>query len=401
MNAPSAVAGKRVVVGVGGGIAAYKAAALVSGLRQRGAEVRVILTRAGARFVTPLTFEALSHQPVLLDLFSDAPLDHVRLAHEADLFVVAPATYDLIGKLAVGLADDYLTATLAATRRPVLLCPAMETQMVEHPVFQRNLRTLADLDYRVLPPASGPLASGREGAGRLPEPEAILARIEELLGERALLSGKRVLVTAGPTRERIDPMRVVTNRSSGKMGYALAQAARELGAEVTLISGPVGLSVPAGVERVGIESAQELLEAVQARAKDADWILMAAAVADWTPKTASERKQGKAGKEALTLELVPTADVLQWLGQHRRPEQVLVGFAAETHDLIDHAREKLERKGADFIVANDVSRAAESDENAAILLGKDGSTQAFPAMGKRELARKLLLALVERTNAPA
>lgn len=381
--------GKRIVVGVGGGIAAYKSAALVSRLRQQGAQVHVILTRAGARFVTPLTFAALSHQPVLQDLFADAPLDHVRLAYESDLFVVAPATYDLIGKLACGLADDYLTTTLAATRRPVLLCPAMETQMFENPILQGNLRKLEGLGYRVLPPEAGALASGRSGAGRLPEPERILREIQTLLASQGVLAGKRVLVTAGPTRERLDPMRVITNRSSGKMGYAVAQAAAQLGAQVTLISGPTGLPGPAAVEVVAVESAEQMEEVVRIRAPEAHWVIMAAAVADWRPKRPSARKQGKA-QRTLTLELVPTPDILKGLGKRRRRGQVLVGFAAETHDVLEGARRKLKEKKADFFVANDVSKAAESDDNAAVLIARDGREWSFSRQPKRELARQLL-----------
>ncbi|HEY5596646.1 MAG TPA: bifunctional phosphopantothenoylcysteine decarboxylase/phosphopantothenate--cysteine ligase CoaBC [Candidatus Bipolaricaulota bacterium] len=382
--------GKRIVVGVGGGIAAYKSAALVSRLRQQGARVHVILTRAGAQFVTPLTFAALSHQPVLQDLFADAPLDHVRLAYESDLFVVAPATYDLIGKLASGLADDYLTTTLAATRRPVLLCPAMETQMFENPILQENLRKLEGLGYRLLPPEAGALASGRSGAGRLPEPERILREIQALLASQGVLAGKRVLVTAGPTRERLDPMRVITNRSSGKMGYAVAQAAAELGAQVTLISGPTGLPGPAAIEVVAVESAAQMEEAVRIRAPEAHWVIMAAAVADWRPKHPSARKQGKAGKRALTLELAPTPDILKGLGQRRRRGQVLVGFAAETHDVLERASQKLKEKKADFFIANDVSKAVESDDNAAVLIARDGKQWRFSRQPKRELARQLL-----------
>lgn len=398
MNAPSdrPFDGRHVVVGVGGGIAAFKAAHLVSQLRQRGARVRVILTRAGARFVTPLTFEALSHQPVLHDLFADAPLDHVRLAHDADAFVVAPATYDLIGKLAAGLANDALTATLAATRRPVLLCPAMEPQMFEHPLLRRNLETLEGLGhFHVLPPESGPLASGRQGPGRLPEVDAILARLLPLICAGPL-AGRRVLVTAGPTRERIDPMRVITNRSSGRMGFAMAAAARDLGAAVTLVAGPTALPAPGGVTFVRVESAQEMLKAVTAHAPEADWVVMAAAVADWAPKDPSPHKAPKGGRDALTLELVRTPDVLKQLGAQRRQGQVLVGFAAETDDVLVRARQKLVDKGADFFVANDVSQAAEATHNAVTLLGRNGAERSFPTEEKSALARRLWAAMLDQ-----
>lgn len=390
----STLTDKHITVGVGGGIAAFKTAYLVSQLRQKGARVQVILTRAGAQFVTPLTFAALSHRPVLQDLFADEPLNHVRLAHETDLFVVAPATYDLIGKLANGLADDYLTTTLAATQRPVLLCPAMETQMFASAIFQKNLKTLEALHYRVLAPATGALASGREGMGRLPEPEQILAEIEVIFSTAQILSNKRVLVTAGPTRERLDPMRVISNRSSGKMGYALAQAARELGGQVTLVTGPSQSPLPPGVETVRVESAQDMFEQVVTRASQADLVLMAAAVADWTPKHPDTHKQSKQGKSSQTLELLATKDILKHLGQHRHDGQVLVGFAAETHDFVEKAKQKLQQKNADFFVANDVTKAAESDQNAVVLLSKDGLQQSFPVQHKQQLARQLLQAIV-------
>lgn len=389
---------RQVVVGVGGGIAAFKAAHLVSQLRQRGARVRVILTRAGAKFVTPLTFEALSHAPVLQDLFAEAPLDHVRLAHQADVFVVAPATFGLIGKLAAGLADDYLTATLAATRKPVLLCPAMEANMLDHPIFKDNLGKLSALEnYHVLPPDSGALASGRSGMGRLPDPQRILDALSPLL-EGGPLSGKRILVTAGPTRERIDPMRVISNRSSGKMGFALAGAARDLGAQVTLIAGPTQLPAPAGLAVVRVESAQDMFKAVTAQAAQFDWIVMAAAVADWTPKAPSKHKQDKRKAPAMALELAPTKDILKHLGQHKTEGQVLVGFAAETRDVVQRAQQKLTAKNADFFVANDVSKAAEAEQNAVTLLCKNGDRQAFPWMEKTQLARCLLEAIAAKCS---
>jgi len=385
---------RHITLGVGGGIAAYKAAQLVSQLRQRGARVQVILTRAGARFVTPLTFEALSHTPVLQNLFAEAPLDHVRLAHESDLFVVAPATYDLIGKLDCGLADDYLTTTLAATVKPVLLCPAMEEQMFASPLLQKNLRTLTALNYRVLEPATGPLASGRTGRGRLPEVHRILEAMASLLVGDQLLSGKRFLVSAGPTRERIDPMRVLSNRSSGKMGYALADAAARLGAEVTLVSGPTHLSVPGGVKVVRVESAAEMFASVTQLAPHVDVVLMAAAVADWTPKHPDKHKRSKHEKTSLSLELTRTQDILSYLGRHRHGGQILVGFAAETEAIVEKARRKLEAKNVDFIVANDVSQAAESDLNAVTLLARNGDEQVFPSQPKRTLAAQLLQAIV-------
>lgn len=394
----SVLKGKCITVGVGGGIAAFKAAHLVSQLRQRGAEVRVILTKAGAKFVTPLTFEALSHQPVLQNLFEDEPLNHVHLAHNTDLFVIAPATYDLIGKLANGLADDYLTTTLAATQKPVLICPAMEEQMYSNVIFERNLEALRPLNYHILEPEAGALASGRSGLGRLPEPDVIVEKAESLLAVSGILSGKNVLVTAGPTRERIDPMRVISNRSSGKMGYAMAEAAQAMGGCVTLVTGPTSIETPDGMDMIYTESAREMFDQVTSLAPDADLIVMAAAVADWTPKEASEHKQGKASKESLMLELVPTKDILFHVGQHRHENQIIVGFAAETEDFVKKAKAKLKKKNADFFIANDVSKAAESDENAVVLISKDGTEQSFSLTSKATLARQLLESVLRSSN---
>ena len=405
MSSPSpslSLSGRTIVAGICGGIAAYKAAGVVSQLVQRGARVRVVMTRAAPEFVAPLTFEALTHEPVLCDLFRDEPLAHVELAHEADLVVVMPATYDIVGKVASGIADDYLTTLIAATRAPVLFVPAMESQMYENPIFQRNKRSLEEQGYRFLEPERGRLASGREGVGRFPSEETILQTIERLLAERSLLQGLKVLVTAGPTRERIDPMRVITNRSSGKMGYALAEAARDMGAHVRLISGPTPLTPPAGVEVIRVESAEEMRRAVLEHAPDCDWVLMAAAVADWRPKRPLAHKESKLSAETLTLELVRTPDILKELGEALKGERkrpLLVGFAAETGDLVEKARQKLEQKGLDAIVANDLSQEGagpEVDTNAVTVLFKDGRVEALPLMPKRELAREILKRLADR-----
>ncbi len=393
----ASLTGKQITVGVGGGIAAFKAAHLISQLRQQGADVQVILTRAGAQFVTPLTFEALSHRRVLQNLFEDEPLNHVHLAHNSDLFVIAPATYDLIGKLANGLADDYLTTTLAATQQPVLLCPAMEQQMYTNPIFVKNLETLRQLNYHVLEAEAGTLASGRSGLGRLPEPEVILSKVQSMFSNGPL-TGKRVLVTAGPTRERIDPMRVISNRSSGKMGYAMAQAAQAMGGQVVLITGPTLLDEPSGMTVIQTESVDDMFEQTTSLAAESDLIIMAAAVADWQPKEILEHKEGKAGKDSLMLELVPTKDILFHLGQHRHENQIIVGFAAETQDFVEKAKAKLKKKNADFFVANDVSKAAESDENTAVLIAKDGSEQSFSLMEKSALARQVLESIVKASD---
>ncbi len=387
--------GKKIVAGITGGIAAYKAAALVSKLVQRGAEVHVLMTAAAQRFVSPLTFEALTHRRVLTDLWSE-PLAHIELAHTADLFVVVPATLNLIGKVASGIADDLLTTTLAATatRAPVLFCPAMDSQMFENPIFQENKRKLERLGYRFLEPEEGRLASGRVGRGRLPSEERILEAIEELLAEAEWrpLEGLRVLVTAGPTRERLDPMRCITNRSSGKMGYALAEVAHRLGAQVTLISGPTQLPPPAGVELTRVESAEEMHQAVLSRAPEQDLIMMVAAVADWRPRAPSPGKLKKLDQDRLLLELERTPDILKELGERKRAGQLLVGFAAETENLVEGARKKLEEKNLDLVIANDVSQPGigpEADENAVTLIWRDGQVEELPRMEKGALAREI------------
>jgi len=390
--------GRRIIVGITGGIAAYKAAGIVSKLVQRGAEVRVIMTAAARRFITPLTLQTLSRNPVLTDLWSE-PLAHIELAREADLFVIVPATLNIVGKVAHGIADDLLTTTISATRAPVLLCPAMDSQMFENPIFQENRRKLEGLGYRFLEPEFGRLASGRTGIGRLPSEEKILRAIEEVLMESDLLRGVKLLVTAGPTRERLDPMRCLTNRSSGKMGYALAGAAREMGAEVTLITGPTQLLPPAGVELIKVESAEEMHKTVLERSPGQDMVIMVAAVADWRPKTSSGEKLAKAKLEAetghveLTLELERTPDILKDLGERKPGGQFLIGFAAETEDLVENARKKLIEKNLDLIIANDISRAdigPEAEENAVIMIWRDGRIEELPKMGKRELAREIL-----------
>lgn len=387
------LAGKKIIAGICGGIAAYKAASVVSKLTQAGATVTVVMTRAACEFVTPLTFESLSHHKALTDLW-DEPLAHVELAYNADLFVLMPATYNIIGKLAHGIADDLLTTTLAATRAPVLVVPAMESHMYTNPVFQENKRKLTELGYRFLEPEMGRLASGREGIGRFPSEEKILKAIEDILVERALLRGHRVLVTAGPTREMLDPMRCITNKSSGKMGYALAEQARSLGADaVCLISGPTQLAPPAGVEFVRIESAEEMKDAILKRFAQFDLILMAAAVADWRPKKVFAQKLKKSGTRELTLVLEKTPDILSELGQRKKRDQILVGFAAETEKLLEHAREKLNEKNLDIVVANDITAPGagpEVETNIVTLLYRDGKSETLPCLSKHEVAREIL-----------
>jgi phosphopantothenoylcysteine decarboxylase/phosphopantothenate--cysteine ligase len=398
----SVLSGKKIVAGICGGIAAYKAAGVISQLTQRGADVQVVMTRAACEFITPLTLEALSHRPVLVDLFRDEPLTHVELAYQADLIAVMPATYDVIGKIAAGIADDYLTTLIAATRAPVLLIPAMESQMYENPIFRHNKRKLEELGYRFLEPEVGHLASGRVGVGRFPAEEKVLKAIEQMLEERSLLQGLKVLVTAGPTRERIDPMRCITNRSSGKMGYALAEAARDLGAErVLLISGPTQLELPAGVEVIQVESAEEMCDAVLKHALGYNWVLMAAAVADWRPKRPLAQKESKLSAQDLTLELERTPDILRELGEslkRKRKRPLLVGFAAETGDVVRKAKEKLKKKRLDVIVANDILQEGagpEIDTNIVTLIFKDGRIEPLSKMPKHELAREIVKRLAQ------
>ncbi|PTX61216.1 phosphopantothenoylcysteine decarboxylase/phosphopantothenate--cysteine ligase [Melghirimyces profundicolus] len=395
--------GKRIVVGVAGGIAAYKAAGLVSQLTQRGADVRVIMTESATRFVTPLTFQALSRNHVAVDTFEEkdpSVVTHIDLADHADLIVIAPATANLIGKMANGLGDDMLSTTLLATRAPVLIAPAMNVHMYEHPVVQENLQKLLRLGYRFVDPASGQLACGYVGKGRMEEPSAILAAVEELLQETpTILQGKRVLVTAGPTREPVDPVRYLTNRSSGKMGYALAEAAARAGAETVLVSGPADLTAPPEVRKVEVTTAAEMYEAVMREMKSSDVIIKAAAVADYTPVQTAERKIKKKG-DRISLELRKTRDIAEELGK-RKEGRFLVGFAAETDRVGENAAEKLRRKNLDLIVANDVTRAGagfDEDTNIVTVYDQKGEVMSLPRMSKTEVARRLIGLIGERLN---
>ncbi len=383
-----------VVFGVTGGIAAYKAVEVVRRLAERGLDVRVIMTEHATRLVGPDTFRAVSGNPVSVRLF-DAPgpaMEHISLARAADLVVVAPATANILAKMAHGLADDLLSTTLLATRAPVLVAPAMNREMYRHPATQDNLRKLRERGVHVVGPESGALACGEEGEGRMAEPPAIVEAALHILGLRGDLSGHRVLVTAGGTREPLDPVRFIGNRSSGKMGHALAETARELGAEVVLVSGPTSLPAPPGVERVMVETAEEMRREVLSRFAGCSAVVMAAAVADFTPARKSEEKIKRGGREGLTVELVPTPDILGELCARRSPGQVLVGFAAETGDLLEKARKKLDDKGVDILVANDVSRPGfgfDSDLNQAVILFRDGREEELDVMPKRELALRI------------
>ncbi|MEA4927390.1 MAG: bifunctional phosphopantothenoylcysteine decarboxylase/phosphopantothenate--cysteine ligase CoaBC [Candidatus Limiplasma sp.] len=384
-----------IVMGVTGGIAAYKAAEVVSALHKRGMNVDVILTRNATQFVTPLTFEALSHNPVTTDTFvreQSWEIGHVALAQKADLVLVAPATANLMAKLAHGIADDMLTTTLLATKAPILLAPAMNTGMWTAEATCQNLRTLLARGVRTVGPGSGLLACGDVGEGRMSEPAEIVEAVEQLLHRRNDLSGLRVLVTAGPTREHLDPVRYLSNESSGKMGYALAEAALARGATVTLVTGPTALTPPAQAQTVSVETTQQLYQAVLERCEAQDVILQAAAPADYRFETVSPQKLKKQDGEPLTLRLTENPDIAKAVAAHRQPGQTLVGFAAETSDTLQNARRKLEAKGLDLIVANDVTLEGagfNTDTNIATLLTREQELPC-PLQSKRELADRIL-----------
>jgi len=395
--------GKRILLGVTGSIAAYKAVELLRELTKRGAEVQVAMTEAATKFVAPLTFETLSRQEVLLDMWSLAyshRIGHIEATQRADLVLVAPATAQTIARLALGLADDFLSCIYLASRCPVLVAPAMDCDMFEHPALQANLAALRARGVAIVEPEFGPLASGLHGRGRLAELDTILAAVDTVLFPRRDLEGQVVLVTAGPTREPLDPVRFLSNRSSGKMGYAIAEAAAARGARVVLVSGPTSLTPPSGVDRVEIETAQEMHDAVLAKLPVATVVIKAAAVADYRPKGVQSRKIKKS-EAALTLHLEPTPDILAEVGR-RKGRRVLVGFAAETEDLVANAKQKLARKGLDLVVANDVTRPGagfDADTNVVTLVGADGNIEELPQLAKREVADRILdrvVALVGR-----
>jgi phosphopantothenoylcysteine decarboxylase / phosphopantothenate---cysteine ligase len=383
----SPLQGRRVLLGVTGGIAAYKACILVRLLRLQGASVRVVMTRSAERFVGPATFAALSDHRVYTDVFEEPGVVlHVRLAHEADIAVVAPATANVIAKLAQGIADDLLTSTLLEATCPLVLAPAMHTGMWEHPATQANVNALASRGARIVGPAHGSLAAGDEGTGRMTEPEGIVQAIEDVLSSAGDLAGRRIVVTAGPTWEPIDPVRFIGNRSTGKMGFAVATEAFERGAAVTLVVGPGTVEPPTGPALVRVTTADEMLRAVLDGAADADAVVMAAAVADFRPETSAEDKLKK-DLGPPEVRLVPTPDILLELGS--RGGTVLVGFAAETRDVEASGREKLRRKGVQLLVANEVGREGTgfgSDTNRAAILAADGEDIGMREWTKRELA---------------
>ena len=382
---------KTIVLGVTGGIAAYKTADLASKLAQAGANVKVVMTWEAAELVKPLTFQALTGNPVVTGMFEPAPLSsitHISLADEADLVVIVPATANIIAKIAAGIADDMLTCVVLATKAPVVVAPAMHNNMYINPVTQENIAKLKTRGFTVIPAVHGRLASGSVGYGRLPEITEILGIIQQTLGKKSDLSGKRIVVTAGGTREAIDPVRYISNRSSGKMGYALAEAARDRGAEVTLITAPTALIPIAGVETVKVQSANEMRVAVAKATAKSDALIMAAAVADYMPKSTAVQKIKKR-TEGLTLELVKTPDILSEV----KGKFLKIGFAAETENLIANAKKKLTGKALDMIVANDVSAKGGvfgADTNKVTIINKSSKQEDLPLMSKREVADKIL-----------
>ncbi|HYZ98929.1 MAG TPA: bifunctional phosphopantothenoylcysteine decarboxylase/phosphopantothenate--cysteine ligase CoaBC [Acidimicrobiales bacterium] len=394
--------GRRIVLGVSGGIAAYKAIDVCRRLVDRGGHVIPVLTRAATRFVGEATFSALASEPVHTSLFHDPdPIPHTRLGQAADVVVVAPATARVIGSYAAGISGDLLTATLLATRAPVVLAPAMHTEMWEHPAVQDNLTTLSRRGVHIVPPEEGRLAGGDIGRGRLADPETIVESVESALGRGRDLAGLHVLVTAGGTREPIDPVRFIGNRSSGKQGHALAAEAAARGAKVTLVTA-AHLAGPPGADVVRVETTAEMAAAVQAAGAAADVVVMAAAVADFRPTRVADRKLKKqAGVPQVTLE--PTPDIVAGLGAHKRPGQTIVGFAAETDEVRQNAATKLADKGMDLIVANDVTApdaGFEHDTNRVVILHADGTEREVPLADKREIARCVLDAVLQRRTRP-
>lgn len=393
--------GKHVVVGVAGGIAAYKAAELVSQLRQRGADVHCILTEHAAKLISPITFGELSGNDVTVDMFANISrwdVEHIALARLADVFVIAPATANILGKIACGIADDMLSTTVMATKAPVVAVPAMNTNMYENPIVQRNIRTLREAGYTVMEPEEGHLACNTSGKGRFPKIDAILAEVEKALFGRHRLRGKKVIVSAGGTQENIDPVRYIGNRSSGRMGYAIARAAAMEDADVTLVSCTRDLPAPAGVTMCYVQNARQLQKEMDDRFADCDVAVMAAAVSDYRTKTESAQKIKKEAHDALTIELTLNPDILFGLGR-KKTHQFLVGFAAETNDVIAHGKEKLVRKNLDMLVANDVSQAGAGfnvETNIASLLYRDHTMEQFPIMTKEELGRIIIGKIADR-----
>jgi phosphopantothenoylcysteine decarboxylase/phosphopantothenate--cysteine ligase len=395
-----------ILLGITGCIGAYKAAEILRGLQQRGARVRVVMTRHATEFVRPLTFEALSGQPVIWEMFdrpNHATIEHISVAREADLLLVAPATSNILAKFAHGIADDFLSTVYLSNTNPVLIAPAMNVEMWNHPATRANLQTLRERGDQFVEPGVGYQACGEVGAGRLAEPEEIVERAIELLSnlksqipnpQSQDFTGQHILITAGPTVEDLDPVRFLTNRSSGRMGYAMAEAARDRGARVTLVSGPTRLAPPPNVETIGVRSTREMYDAVMSRLRDATIFIGSAAVADFRPATRAEQKIKKDGRKTLTIELEETEDVIASVGADpNRNGRIVVGFAAESQTLLEYAEKKLREKGLDMIVANDILRrdaGFDVETNTATILKRDGSRVELPLQSKREMADHVL-----------
>ncbi len=407
--APEAMTAMRITLGVTGGVAAYKAAELVRRLQQDGFTLQVVMTRGAREFVTPLTFAALSGQKVITDLFAESggeanlesAIEHIAVAQRTDLLLVAPATADILAKFARGIADDFLTTLYLASTAPVVLAPAMNVNMWNHAATQENVEMLRARGVKIVDPDEGYLACGMTGAGRLAGQEAIVAAVHEALHAVRDLAGEKLLVTAGPTCEDLDPVRYLTNRSSGKMGYAVAEAAARRGANVILVSGPTSLETPAGVERISVRSAEEMQRAVQEKVASCSIAIFAAAVADYRPAQTSGQKI-KRNKESLTISLEPTPDILAGVARNKG-ERFIVGFAAETEHVAENARKKLAAKNADLIVANDVTTEGagfDHDTNVVTLFARDGRNLALPRMSKSEVAQRILDEIVRLRSMP-
>ncbi|AMN36261.1 bifunctional phosphopantothenoylcysteine decarboxylase/phosphopantothenate--cysteine ligase CoaBC [Clostridium perfringens] len=384
---------KCVVVGVSGGVAVYKALDVISRLRKKDVEVHVIMTKSATEFVTPLSFQSLSQNMVITDMFAEPKaweIQHISLAKKADLMLIVPATANIIGKVANGIADDMLSTTIMATKAPVVFCPAMNTNMYENPIVQRNISLLKELGYEFIEPASGRLACGDEGKGKLQDTEIIAEETLRRLHSTNDLVGKKVVVTAGPTMVPIDPVRILTNRSSGKMGYSIAEEARDRGAEVVLISGPTSLRKPNGIKVIDIKTNEDMFNAIKNEFEDADIVIKSAAVADYKAKNYSSEKIKKTGDD-LNLIFERDRDILKTLGDMKK-NQILVGFAAESSNVVENAKGKLERKTLDYIVANDISKPETgfaSDENKVTIISKSGEEVSLEKMSKREVAKNI------------
>lgn len=385
---------KRIVVGVSGGIAAYKACDLVSKLSKKDYEVKVILTKHAEKFVSKLTFEALCHNYVETDLFDESnedPIAHITLAKWADLMIIVPATANIIAKITHGISDDLLSTTFLACNKHKMICPAMNTQMYENPITQKNIQACKDLGYQILDPVVGHLACNDTGRGKMIEPADIVEAIDNYFNTSNKLSGKTVLISAGPTQEAMDPVRFISNHSSGKQGYAIAKAAKAMGANVILVSGPVQLEKIEGIQTIDVTSALDMFEAIKQNADKADYLIMAAAVSDYRPENIAEHKIKKSD-DTIEMTFVKNPDILAYLGQHKTKKQIICGFAMETQDLDKNAKEKLEKKNCDMLIANNlfVSGAGfQTDTNIVSLLTKD-SIEHLPKLSKEELGQKIL-----------